>query len=126
MRIEFTSRRHAVAAARVAFEAHVDDRPVWCSVSLDALNDRFGNTGTSAHALLSWQHATHWRKTGVSRWSWKRAISNDPLRPIAAPRCMRRDSRGHRTIPALLAMRIANRRRRRVFRRRGVHDGRLP
>ena len=53
MRIEFTSRRHAVAAARVAFEAQVDDHPVWCSVSLDALNDRFGNTGTSAHSLLS-------------------------------------------------------------------------
>ncbi|SDE17789.1 DUF1488 domain-containing protein [Paraburkholderia lycopersici] len=53
MRIEFTGRRHAVAAARVAFEAQVDDQPVWCSVSLDALNDRFGNTGTSAHALLS-------------------------------------------------------------------------
>ncbi|CAG9260452.1 DUF1488 domain-containing protein [Paraburkholderia unamae] len=53
MRIEFTSRRHAVAAARVAFEAHVDNHPVWCSVSLDALNDRFGNTGTSARALLS-------------------------------------------------------------------------
>lgn len=53
MRIEFTSRRHAVAAARVAFEAQVDDHPVWCSVSLDALNDRFGNAGTSAHALLS-------------------------------------------------------------------------
>ena len=53
MRIEFTSRRHTVAAARVAFEAHVDDRPVWCSVSMDALNSRFGNTGTSAHALLS-------------------------------------------------------------------------
>jgi hypothetical protein len=53
MKIEFTSRRHTVAAARVAFEAHVDDRPVWCSVSMDALNSRFGNTGTSAHALLS-------------------------------------------------------------------------
>lgn len=53
MRIEFTSRRHTVAAARVAFEAQVDNRPVWCSVSMDALNDRFGESGTSAHALLS-------------------------------------------------------------------------
>lgn len=53
MRIEFTSRRHAVAAARIAFEAQVDDRPVWCSVSMDALNDRFGNAGTSSHALLN-------------------------------------------------------------------------
>lgn len=53
MRIEFTNRRHIVAAARVAFEAQVGSRPVWCSVSLDALNDRFGNEGTSSHALLS-------------------------------------------------------------------------
>ncbi|CAG9226057.1 conserved hypothetical protein [Paraburkholderia tropica] len=53
MRIEFTNRRHSVAASRIAFEAHVDDRPVWCSVSMDALNARFGNEGTSSHALLS-------------------------------------------------------------------------
>ncbi|MBB3261039.1 hypothetical protein F4827_005946 [Paraburkholderia bannensis] len=53
MRIEFTNRRHAVAASRIAFEAQVDDRPVWCSVSLDALNNRFDNEGTSSHALLS-------------------------------------------------------------------------
>lgn len=52
MAIEFTNRRHVVAAARVAFEANVEGRPVWCSVSLDALNDHFGNTGTSSHDLL--------------------------------------------------------------------------
>ncbi|WP_027796332.1 DUF1488 family protein [Paraburkholderia acidipaludis] len=52
MRVEFTSRRHVVAAARVAFEAHVDNRPVWCSVSMDAPSERFGVTDTSAHALL--------------------------------------------------------------------------
>lgn len=50
--IEFTNRRHAVAAARVAFEANVEGRPVWCSVSMDALNHHFGNTGTSAHDLI--------------------------------------------------------------------------
>ncbi|HEV3431247.1 MAG TPA: DUF1488 domain-containing protein [Paraburkholderia sp.] len=53
MRIEFTNRRHAVAASRIAFEAQVDDRPVWCSVSMDALNDRFDHEATSSHALLS-------------------------------------------------------------------------
>lgn len=53
MRIEFTNRRHTVAAARVAFEAQVDSRAVWCSVSLDALNDSCGNEGTSSHSLLS-------------------------------------------------------------------------
>ncbi|VXC03684.1 Periplasmic protein [Burkholderia sp. 8Y] len=53
MTIEFSGRRHVVAAARVAFEAAVDGREVWCSVSLDALNDHFGNTGTSSHAILS-------------------------------------------------------------------------
>ncbi|MDR5771528.1 MULTISPECIES: DUF1488 domain-containing protein [unclassified Caballeronia] len=53
MTIEFSGRRHVVAAARVAFEANVDGREVWCSVSLDALNDHFGDTGTSSHAILS-------------------------------------------------------------------------
>ncbi|MDR5738351.1 DUF1488 domain-containing protein [Caballeronia sp. LZ016] len=53
MAIEFSGRRHVVAAARVAFEATVDGREVWCSVSLDALNDHFGNAGTSSHAMLS-------------------------------------------------------------------------
>jgi hypothetical protein len=53
MTIEFSGRRHVVAAARVAFEASVDGREVWCSVSMDALNDHFGNEGTSSHALLS-------------------------------------------------------------------------
>ncbi|MDR5754299.1 MULTISPECIES: DUF1488 domain-containing protein [Caballeronia] len=53
MNIEFSGRRHIVAASRVAFEANVDGREVWCSVSLDALNDHFGNAGTSSHALLS-------------------------------------------------------------------------
>lgn len=53
MTIEFSGRRHVVAAARVAFEANVDGREVWCSVSLDALNDHFGNEGTSSHAILS-------------------------------------------------------------------------
>ncbi|HEY1609936.1 MAG TPA: DUF1488 domain-containing protein [Paraburkholderia sp.] len=52
MAIEFTNRRHVVAAARVAFEANVEGRPVWCSVSLDALNDHFGDACTSAHDLL--------------------------------------------------------------------------
>jgi len=50
--IEFTTRRHAVAAARVAFEANVEGRAVWCSVSMDALNHHFGNAGTSAHDLI--------------------------------------------------------------------------
>ncbi|SAK90893.1 periplasmic protein [Caballeronia catudaia] len=53
MTVEFSGRRHVVAAARVAFEAKVDGREVWCSVSLDALNDHFGNSGTSSHDLLS-------------------------------------------------------------------------
>ncbi|MDR5811793.1 DUF1488 domain-containing protein [Caballeronia sp. LZ019] len=53
MAIEFSGRRHVVAAARVAFEATVNGREVWCSVSLDALNDHFGNAGTSSHAMLS-------------------------------------------------------------------------
>jgi Protein of unknown function (DUF1488) len=53
MTIEFSGRRHVVAASRVAFEASVEGREVWCSVSLDALNDHFGNDGTSSHALLS-------------------------------------------------------------------------
>ncbi|NLP60291.1 DUF1488 domain-containing protein [Paraburkholderia sacchari] len=53
MKIEFTNRRHAVSASRVAFEAVVDGRAVWCSVSFDALSDRFGNSDVSAHALVS-------------------------------------------------------------------------
>jgi hypothetical protein len=53
MTIEFTSRRHVVAAARVAFEASVSGKEVWCSVSLDALNDHFGNQGTSSHQLIA-------------------------------------------------------------------------
>ncbi|SAL13340.1 periplasmic protein [Caballeronia terrestris] len=53
MTIAFSGRRHVVAASRVAFEANVEGREVWCSVSLDALNDHFGNEGTSSHALLS-------------------------------------------------------------------------
>jgi hypothetical protein len=52
MRIEFTGRREVVAAARVAFEASVDGADVWCSVSLDALNNHFGNGGPSAHDLV--------------------------------------------------------------------------
>ena len=52
MRIEFTGRREVVAAARVAFEAKVDGKDVWCSVSLDALTDRFGVSGPSAHSLV--------------------------------------------------------------------------
>lgn len=52
MTIEFTNRRHVVAAARVAFEANVEGRPVWCSVSLDALSDHFGDAGQSSHELL--------------------------------------------------------------------------
>ena len=52
MTIEFTGRRHIVAASRVAFEAKVSGKEVWCSVSMDALNDHFGNTGTSSHELI--------------------------------------------------------------------------
>jgi hypothetical protein len=52
MTIEFTGRRHVVAASRVAFEAKVSGKEVWCSVSMDALNDHFGNTGTSSHELI--------------------------------------------------------------------------
>ncbi|MGV2288769.1 DUF1488 domain-containing protein [Trinickia sp. YCB016] len=52
MSIEFTGRRHAVAAARVAFEASVQGKEVWCSISMDALNDHFSNTGTSSHDLI--------------------------------------------------------------------------
>lgn len=52
MTVEFTSRRHVVAAARVAFEAQVNGKEVWCSISLDALNDHFGNAGTSSHELI--------------------------------------------------------------------------
>ncbi|GAB7522985.1 DUF1488 family protein [Paraburkholderia sp. 2C] len=52
MTIEFTGRRHIVAASRVAFEAKVGGKEVWCSVSMDALNDHFGNTGTSSHELI--------------------------------------------------------------------------
>jgi hypothetical protein len=53
MTIEFTSRRHVVAASRVAFEATVEGKEVWCSVSIDALNNHFGNTGTSSHDLIT-------------------------------------------------------------------------
>ncbi|RKP46252.1 DUF1488 domain-containing protein [Pararobbsia silviterrae] len=52
MTIEFSGRREVIAAARVAFEAQVNGRDVWCSVSLDALNERFGNSGTSSHDLV--------------------------------------------------------------------------
>ncbi len=52
MTIEFSGRREVIAAARVAFEASVNGRDVWCSVSLDALNERFGNAGTSSHDLV--------------------------------------------------------------------------
>ncbi|CAM2156758.1 DUF1488 domain-containing protein [Pararobbsia alpina] len=52
MPIEFSGRREVIAAARVAFEANVNGRDVWCSVSLDALNERFGNAGTAAHDLV--------------------------------------------------------------------------
>jgi hypothetical protein len=53
MNVEFTGRREAVAAARVAFEANVDGKEVWCSVSLDALVDHFGSAGTSSHDLVT-------------------------------------------------------------------------
>ncbi|MDE1182580.1 DUF1488 domain-containing protein [Paraburkholderia sp.] len=53
MNIEFTGRREVVAAARVAFEANVGGKDVWCSVSMDALNDHFKNAGTSSHDLVS-------------------------------------------------------------------------
>ncbi len=53
MAIDFTGRREVIAAARVAFEAQVNGADVWCSVSLDALSDKFGNTGPSSHDLVS-------------------------------------------------------------------------
>lgn len=53
MRIEFTGRREVVAAARVAFEATVDGKDVWCSVSLDALTDKFGVDGPASHDLVT-------------------------------------------------------------------------
>ncbi|MGI4984807.1 MAG: DUF1488 domain-containing protein [Janthinobacterium lividum] len=53
MKIEFTGRREVVAAARVAFEALVDGKDVWCSVSLDALADHYGVEGPAAHDLVT-------------------------------------------------------------------------
>jgi hypothetical protein len=67
MRIEFTGRREVVAAARVAFEANVDGADVWCSVSLDALNDHFGNDGTSAHTLVGTFEANRARIENATR-----------------------------------------------------------
>ncbi|MDR6409286.1 hypothetical protein J2797_005041 [Paraburkholderia terricola] len=67
MRIEFTGRREVVAAARVAFEANVDGADVWCSVSLDALNDHFGNGGTSAHDLVGTFEANRARIENATR-----------------------------------------------------------
>ncbi|MGF6903512.1 hypothetical protein P3T22_004798 [Paraburkholderia sp. GAS348] len=67
MRIEFTGRREVVAAARVAFEANVDGADVWCSVSLDALNDHFGNEGPSAHNLVGTFEANRARIENATR-----------------------------------------------------------
>jgi hypothetical protein len=67
MRIEFTGRREVVAAARVAFEANVDGADVWCSVSLDALNDHFGNGGPSAHDLVGTFEANRARIENATR-----------------------------------------------------------
>jgi hypothetical protein len=67
MRIEFTGRREVVAAARVAFEANVDGADVWCSVSLDALNDHFGNNGPSAHDLVGTFEANRARIENATR-----------------------------------------------------------
>jgi hypothetical protein len=52
MQIEFTGRREVVAAARVAFEANIEGKDVWCRVSIDALNDRYGLDGPSSHDLV--------------------------------------------------------------------------
>ncbi|QCP50741.1 DUF1488 domain-containing protein [Trinickia violacea] len=67
MSIEFTGRRHAVAAARVAFEASVQGKDVWCSISMDALNDHFGNTGTSSHELIKTFEANRLRIEDAAR-----------------------------------------------------------
>jgi hypothetical protein len=67
MQIEFTGRREVVAAARVAFEANVDGADVWCSVSLDALNDHFGNAGPSAHDLVGTFEANRARIENATR-----------------------------------------------------------
>jgi hypothetical protein len=67
MRIEFTGRREVVAAARVAYEANVDGADVWCSVSLDALNDHFGNPGPSAHDLVGTFEANRARIENATR-----------------------------------------------------------
>jgi hypothetical protein len=67
MRIEFTGRREVVAAARVAFEANVDGAGIWCSVSLDALNDHFGNDGPSAHTLVGTFEANRARIENATR-----------------------------------------------------------
>ena len=87
MRIEFTGRREVVAAARVAFEANVDGADVWCSVSLDALNDHFGNDGPSAHDLVGTFEANRARienatrrvleKNGGNPWNSKPGISTE-------------------------------------------------
>ncbi len=80
MRIEFTGRREVVAAARVAFEANVDGKDVWCSVSLDALNDHFGNARADRRTI-SWARSRRTarrsktrpsgcsKKTAGNRWS---------------------------------------------------------
>lgn len=67
MQIEFTGRREVVAAARVAFEASVNGNDVWCSVSLDALTDHFGNEGSSSHALVSTFEANRTRIENAAR-----------------------------------------------------------
>ena len=72
MRIEFTGRREVVAAARVAYEANVDGKDVWCSVSLDALSDHFGNGSLgngapSAHDLVGAFEANRARIENATR-----------------------------------------------------------
>lgn len=52
MDVMFSGRREVVAASRVAFEAVVDGKSIWCSVSADALDDRFNNQGRMPANLL--------------------------------------------------------------------------
>jgi hypothetical protein len=52
MSVVFSGRREVVAASRVVFEALVDGKDIWCSVSADALDDQFGNQGRFHADLL--------------------------------------------------------------------------
>jgi hypothetical protein len=52
MTVVFSGRREVVGASRVVFEALVDGKDIWCSVSADALDDHFGNQGRFPADLL--------------------------------------------------------------------------